>query len=80
MTLKVIVLSFINISLLLLVEPYIPKDLSQFDLSNFDITLGMNLLHTSEAKINYKDLKVILNNDKGREVCFYGQREERSYF
>jgi len=33
-----------------------------------------------EVKIDCKDLKVILNDDKGQEVCFYGQREEKPYF
>jgi len=54
-------------------------DLIQFDLSNFDIILGINWLHTYGAKINCEDLKVILKDEKGREVCFYGQREEKSY-
>jgi len=53
-----------------------PVDLIQFDLSNFDIILGMNWLHLYRAKIDYEDLKVILKHEKGREVCFYGQREE----
>jgi len=38
----------------------------------------MNWLHTYGAKIKYEDLKVILKDKKGREVCFYGQREEKS--
>jgi len=38
--------------------------LIQFDLSNFDSILGINWLHTYE---------------KGGEVFFYGQREEKSY-
>ena len=37
----------------------------------------MNYLHTHEAKIDCKDLKVILNDDKGQKVCFYEQREEK---
>jgi len=37
----------------------------------------MNWLYTYGVKIDCKDLKVILNNDIGREVCFYGQREEK---
>ena len=38
----------------------------------------MNWLHTQGAKIDYEDLKVILKNEKGREVLFYRQREEES--
>jgi len=29
--------------------------------------------------VDYEDLKVILNNEKGREVFFYGHGEEKSY-
>ena len=47
-------------------------DLIQFDLSDFDIILGMNWLHTYGAKIDCKDLKVILKDENGREVFFYG--------
>jgi len=47
-------------------------DLNLFDLSDLDIILGMNRLHIYEAKIGCKDLKVILSDEKGREVCFYG--------
>ena len=53
-------------------------DLIQFDLSNFDIILGIKWLHTYGAKIDYEDLKVILKDEKERKVCFYGQREEES--
>jgi len=53
-------------------------DLIQFNLSDFDIILGINWLHTYGAKIDCEDLKVILKGEKGREVCFYGQRKEKS--
>jgi len=53
--------------------------LIQFDLSDFDSILGMNWLRTYEAKIHYKDLKVILNDDKGWEVSLYGHREEKRH-
>jgi len=56
-----------------------PVDLIQFDLFHFDIILGINWLHTYGAKIDYEDLKVILKDEKGREVFFYGRREEKSY-
>ena len=39
----------------------------------------MNWLHTYGSKIDCEDLKVILKDEKGREVCFYGQREQKSY-
>ena len=48
-------------------------------MSDFDIILGMNYLHSYEAKTNCKDLKVILNEKKGQEVCFFGEREEKAY-
>jgi len=54
------------------------RDLIHFDLSDFDSILGMNWMHTYEAKIDCNDLKVILNDEKGREMCFYGQREEKA--
>ena len=36
-------------------------------------------LHTYGAKIDYEDLTVILKDEKGREVLFYGQEEEKPY-
>jgi len=56
-----------------------PLDLIQFYLSNFDIILVINWLHTYGAKIDCEELKVILKDEKGREVFLYGQREEKSY-
>ena len=38
----------------------------------------MNWLHTYGAKIDCEDLKVILKDEKGREVLFCGRREEES--
>jgi len=55
-----------------------PVDLIQFDLYDFDIILGMNWLHAHGDKIDYEDLKVILKDEKEREICFYRQREEKS--
>jgi len=39
----------------------------------------VNWLHTYGAKIDCEDLKVILKDEKGGEVFFYGQREEKSH-
>jgi len=39
----------------------------------------MNKLCTYGAKIDCKDFKVILNDEKGRKIFFGGQREEKSY-
>jgi len=39
----------------------------------------MICLHIYVAKIDCEVLKVILKDEKGREVCFYGQRQEKSY-
>jgi len=36
----------------------------------------MNWLHTYGSNIDYKDLNVILNDEKSQEVCLYRQREE----
>jgi len=36
-------------------------------------------LHTYGAKIDCEDFKVILKDEKGRDIFFYGQREEKSY-
>jgi len=55
-----------------------PVDFIQFDLSDLDIILGMNWLHTYGAQINCEDLKVILKDEKARKVCFYGKREAKS--
>ena len=49
-------------------------DLIQFNLSEFDIILGMNWLTTHEAHIDCKALKVILKDSKGRKVYFHGER------
>jgi len=46
---------------------------------DFGIILGMNWLHTYGTKIDCEDLKVVFNDGKEREVCFYGQRQEISY-
>ena len=55
----------------------LPGDLIEFSLLDFNIILGKNWLHTYGAKIDSGTLKVILRNESGREVCFYGQREEK---
>ena len=51
------------------------EDLIEFDLLDFDITLRINWLRSYGAKIDCKDLKVILNDEKGEEVCFYGEEK-----
>ena len=56
-----------------------PVDLIQFDLSDFDIIMGMNWLHSYRARNDCEDLKLILKDEKGREVFFYEQREGKSY-
>jgi len=65
-------------SLLLLVKLYFSGNLIPFDLLDFDIILGMKWLHTYRAMIDCRDPKVILSDVKDRELCFYGQREEKS--
>jgi len=50
-----------------------PMDLIQFALSDFDIILGMNWLHTYGAKIDCEDLKVILKDEKGEKCVSMGR-------
>ena len=54
-----------------------PGDLLQFNLSDFNIVLGMNWLYTYGIRIDYKDLKVVVCNEKGQEVYWYGKRKEK---
>jgi len=63
-------------SLLLLVESYLLEIWFSL-IYHFDIILGINWLCTYGAKIKCKDLKVILTDKKGREVCLYGQKEKK---
>jgi len=51
-----------------------PVDLIQFDLFDFYIILGMNWLHTYGAKIDCEDIKVVLKDEKGREVFLWAER------
>ena len=59
-------------------ESMFSGDLILFDRSDCNIILGMNSLHTVETKIDCKDLNVILNDKKGREICFCRPREKKS--
>jgi len=52
-------------------------DLIQFDLSEFNVILGMNWLTTHRARIDYKEPKVILRDLMGRNVYFYGKRAKK---
>jgi len=62
------------------IDEYVfPRNSIQFDLSNFDIILEMKWLRAYEVKIDCKYLKVILVDEEGQEVCFYGQREGKPY-
>ena len=58
--------------LIMIAKERFPGDLMQFDLSEFDVILGMNWLTTHGARIDCKALKVILRDSKGQKVCFYG--------
>ena len=57
-----------------------PVGLIQFDWTDFDIILEKNWLHIYGVKIDCEDLKVILNDEKGGEVLFYGQRQKNPIF
>ena len=50
-------------------------NLIQFDLFEFDVIFRMDWLTTHRGNICCKELKVILKNQKGQEVCFYGERD-----
>jgi len=52
-------------------------DLIQFNLLAFIIVWGRNWLHAYGSIIDYKDLKVILCNEKGQEVHLHGQWKEK---
>jgi len=51
-----------------------PKNLIQFDQFDFDIILGINWFHAYGVKIDCKDLKVTLTDEKHRKAYFYGRR------
>ena len=51
-------------------NPFFFGDLVQVDLSDFDIILGMNWLHSYEVKIDCKDLKVMLTMRKVGNYAF----------
>ena len=48
-------------------------DLIQFDLLDFDIILRMNLLHTSGAKIDCSDLRLVKVMRKVKKYVFMGK-------
>ena len=55
-------------------------DLIQFDLSDFDVILGMNWLIIHGESIDRKALKVTLKDAKGQRVRFCGNRaKKRNY-
>ena len=64
---------------IVIVEHEFPRDLIQFDMSEFDIILKMDWLTVYGTSIDCKDLKVILKDTEGREVCFYGGRVRKEY-
>jgi len=62
---------------ILIGEHRFPGDLIQFDLSEFDVILGMNWLTSHGEHIDCKALKVILKDSKGRKVYFCGERTKK---
>jgi hypothetical protein len=48
-------------------------DLVQFDLSEFDVILGMDWMTRHKAKLDCEKHEVILKDSKGNKVCFYGE-------
>jgi len=65
---------------IIIVETTRPVDLIQFVLSDFDIILWMNWLHTYGALIDCEDLKVILKDEKGRKMCLWAERGKILFF
>jgi len=55
-------------------------DLTQFDLFEFDVILGMNWLITHGVSIGCEALGVLLKDSKGQRVCFYGDRVKRGSY
>ena len=53
-----------------------PGDLIRFDLSDFDIILGMNWWHTYGAKIDCEDIKAILKDEKGEKYVSMGKERK----
>ena len=45
--------------------------MTQIDLLDFDINLGMNTLCDYRAEVVYDGANAILRNKKGRQVCSY---------
>jgi len=75
---QVNVLSFINMSLLVLLEPHSWGSQSSL--------IGIPCYHYGDElivylyKMTYKDLKASLRNKGSLDVYFYGPREEKPYF
>ena len=51
-----------------------PGDLIRFDISEFDIILGMDWLTAYGATIDCKNLMVTLRSRGNQEVCFHGEK------
>jgi len=60
-------------------EHVFPKNLMQFDMSKFNIILGMDYLTIHVVSIDYKDLKPTSSDEESREICFYGERNGKRY-
>jgi len=56
---------------IVIAEHEFPGDLIRFDMSEFEIALGMDWLTIYGANI---DFRVTLKDLEGRNVCFYGER------
>jgi len=48
-------------------------------IGRFGIIMGVNWLYTYGTKMNGKDLKVSLGDERWLNMCFYGLREEKPY-
>ena len=64
---------------IVIVEHEFPGDFIQFDMSKFDVILGIDWLTVYRTNINWEDLKVTLKDVKGQEVCFYRERLRKEY-
>jgi len=63
--------------LIIIGEKRFPGDLIEFDLSEFDVILGINWLAAHGLRIDCRALKVILKDSRGRKVYFYGEQTKK---
>ncbi|XP_074346472.1 uncharacterized protein LOC141685258 [Apium graveolens] len=56
-----------------------PANLIPFQLGEFDVILGIDLLTSFSAQIDYKDKRVVLSTPQGKKVTFKGQIHTQTF-